>query len=104
MPLNCNNLANYSLIDADILPWFSLMEPWSCLMMPFYSLTVASPRYESTWRQEEKEKKRKLRSSAVWLCGEGYSSYCHTQAFFLTPTARKTGAGKGGSRTPCRIL
>ena len=90
LPLNCNKQANYFLIDAAMLPWTSL--------------TVASLRYESSWRQEEKEKKRKLRSSAVWLCGEGYSSYCHTQAFFLTPTARKTGAGKGGSRTPCRIL
>ena len=64
-------------------------------------------RYERNWEAEEKEKKKKrklkAKAAAVSLCGDSYTNYCDTRAFFLTPVKSKT-KNKVDIRSVCKIL
>ena len=64
-------------------------------------------RYERNWEAEEKEKKKKrklkAKAAAVSLCGDSYTTYCDTRAFFLTPVKNKT-KNKVDFRSVCKIL
>ena len=64
-------------------------------------------RYERNWEAEEKEKKKKrklkAKAAAVSLCGDSYTNYCDTRAFFLTPVRSKT-KNKVDFRSVCKIL